>query len=512
MRVLRKGARFAALISAAAACSSDKLNNNTVVMPTKPTGYVAGEVVGATTDLPMPAVTVSLEGGGLMGTVTTDEKGSFGFGPISAGAAFSLHVSQDAMADATLTDLMIADAAGNFPTGNGALWVGPIGLIPLTGKFSVQVVSAAGNPVSKAQVTMETGVRFLLAGTARSTFVGSATTDQDGLATVANLPDLRALPPSLTDAGTLVINVAPVDIDGDGKPDLRGSTLVLTGQEVRDEAATPVIVLDASGTTTLSILASNVPRLAIAASVVPGVLDAMDPVRVVFNQAIDRMSVAIDLRDESGQMMVPNSFVIGTLGNIMFITPTMPFDAGREYNLSFRVVAPDAGKPQTLTAAAPFFSKVDLTMPITLTARFHDANGDQMWGNSTDDFELTWSIPIGRAGQSPAFHARLWVDLDLDASGRTGDGAGELPPMGLPYPTPLMVAAAEPSPPNGAGLSGFTRNLAGVPILLMTPRAAGQGPVNYEVHVAPEDNGGAFVTDVSGRAPPLKLTGQAILQ
>jgi hypothetical protein len=502
------------LLVLVAACSgkgSDQ-NTTTIVQPTKPMGFVGGSVENATAETPLANATVALTGGGLAGAVTTDAQGNFSFGPISAGAAFSLHITQEGMADATLTDLMIADAAGNFPTGNGALWVGPVELIPLTGKFQVQVVSGAGTPVPKAQVTMETGVRYFLEGAARSTFVGSALTDPDGLATVMPMPDLRSIPPRLAEDASLVINVAPVDIDGDGKPDLRGATLAMSGADLRANIAVPIIVLNATGTTTLQIVASNVPRLVNGTATAPGVLDLMEPVRLVFSQIIDRNHVNIDLRDEIGQTQLTANSVVGTLGNILFITPTMPLEIGREYNVAFRVEAPNAGKPLVLTAAAPFFTKVDPAMPVVAAGRFVDGNSDGMWGTAGDVFSLSWSVPLGRPGASPAFHARVWVDLDLNASGRAGDSPGELPMIGAPYPDGLPVAAAEPNPPNGAGLSGFTRFFAPIPITLMTPRGAGQGPVNFEVHLLPEDNQGTFVTDVSGRDGPSKVTGQAVLQ
>jgi hypothetical protein len=485
---------------------NDTLNNQNSVMNTKPLGYVAGQVTNGVTSLPVMGASVQLTGGGLTNQATTDDKGAFSFGPIAAGAMFALHVTADGMVDAMIPSLQIADAAGNFPTENGALYVGPIALLPSTGKFSVQVVSQAGSPVPKANVTIETLVRYVLGGAAKDTAIGTSMTDTDGLASVANLPDVRALPPHLADASGIVISVAPVDLSGNGTAALRGATVVISGADVRTGANIPVVVLPYAGDVALSVIASNVQKL-VGPTTAPSVLAKTDPIRIVYSKPIDHDSVAVDLRDETGTMMVSSMFVTGTIGNLLTITPMNGLVPGTEYNLAVRANASSTSRPETLTVAAPFFAKTDPNTMIVVSGRFHDVNGDGQWGNDGDQIELSSTLPIGRAGLSPAFVGQLWVALDLNGNNIIGDGPGELPGTNAPYPTPIVVQAAEPAPGNGAGLSGFTRFFAPVPIALQTVRGAASGPVNFEIRLQPDANGGQFITDASGDQVMPKTTG-----
>jgi carboxypeptidase family protein len=509
-RILLLAVAFFALWSCGK--GNDTLNNQNSVMNTKPVGYVAGSVINAVTQAPISGASVVVYGGGLMNQGTTDDKGNFSFGPIAAGAMFALRITADGMADAFIASLEIGDAAGNFPTDNGALYVGPVALIPSNGKFSVQVVSQSGAPVEKASVTIETLVRYLVAGVGEGTAAASSMSDVDGVANVTGLPEVRALPPHLADLSGVVVSVAPVDVDGDGKADLRGVTTMVSGADVRNSGIVPVVVLPFAGDAQLSIVASNVQKLATPASTAPSVLDAADPIRLVFSKPIDRMAVAVDLRDENGATMLMAPFVTGTLGNILVIMPMGGLEAGKEYNLAIRAGASQASRPDELSAAAPFFSKPNPNIAIVIGGRFHDVNGDGAWGNDGDQIELLASVPIGRPGLSPAFDARLWVDLDLNGSMAKGDAPGELPPAGAGYPAPLIVAAAEPDPGNGAGLSGYTRYFAPVPIALTEVRTPALGAVSFELRLEASDNGNQFVTDVSGRQAPARSMGALPLQ
>ncbi|MCK6545656.1 carboxypeptidase regulatory-like domain-containing protein [Myxococcota bacterium] len=511
---------------ALAACGSDKEpvdangdgiddgivvpNNVTVVTPSEPVGWAAGLVTSAASRTPLAGAKVTLFGGGLTGEATTNDRGEFSFGPINAGAQFSVRVEADGYGTATIAGLSVDDAAGNFPTSNGATFVGPIGLVPSDGAFAVQVVSFEGAPVSGASVRIETTYSFTYGGQAREPAVGSATTDVEGNARVTGLPNVRAVPAAGGLSASLVVDVASVDLDGDAIPDLRGETLVLTDDEVRHAGRPPVIVLEAATTTPLRAVASNVRQLAASRSTELSVLGTTDNVRIVFNKPVDRESVIVELSDELGVTTIPAPYVVGALGNTLAIDPSSDLEPGRKYGITVRLQSTASGSPEVYAGAGFFFTNVDPAVPIVFTGRFRDQNADQQWGTGNDAIELTASVPLGRTLGGTPFVVDLWVDLDLNGSGVVGDGTGELPPAGGPLPGALLVGGSEPWTPGGAGFAGFGRYTSPVGISLAIPRAQVQGGFAFEAH--PRLTDGTPVTDVSGRPAPERVTGTILLQ
>lgn len=492
---------------AIAACSDDAsqdLNNVTVVTPTSPMGYVAGLVTHAADGTAMSGARVVLFGGGNAGETTTDNNGQFSFGPISAGASFSLRIDKDGFADATLTNLTIDDAAGNFPTANGSLFAGPIALIPIGGTHVVQVVDGEGSPVQNASVIFEVSPRYVYNNLVGGAFEARVTTDVDGLAKTSALPDVRLLPPRY--AARMTINVAPIDRNGDGAAELRGETLILDDAALREGGGTPVIVLYEGNAAPLRIVSSNLGTLIDRGAAAFPVIEGTESIRVVFNKAVDRDSVTVDLRDENGAVSIPAPHVVSASGTIITIDPAEDLLQGREYNLALSVSSARDGLREMFIAATPFFARVDPNVMIAMTGRFRDVNGDAAWGNDGDVLELTASIPIGRARMSGG-NANLWIALDFNGTGILGDQQGELPPSGQPYPSPLVIALGEPNPGNGAGVSGFTRFFAGLPIGLPTPIGSAAGGAAFEVRIEEQP-----LSDISGRPAPARTTGTALLQ
>jgi hypothetical protein len=486
-------------------------NNVTVVTPTRPLGFVAGDLRDALNDEPLSGVKVELSMGGLPEGIdpvfTTDASGTFRYGPLPAGAAFTLRFTAEGYAPVRLSDLVIDDTAGDFPTLNGALYVGPLRLLRAEASFTVRVASAEGALVPGAEVTVETAASYLWADAARGGAHGRATTDAEGKAVVERLPNVWALPPSLEAAGAVTIHVAPVDLDGDGALDLAGVTRVMSGREVREQGATAWVVLPQPVAAPLAVLATNVPGLAVPGAA-PSMLESAAPVRVVLNKPVDRDAVLVDLRDEQGEP-VTSTLLVSGLENVLEISAAGGLMPGREYNLGLRIQALDATPVEVLQLASPFFVRDERDRAITVTGRFLD-DGDEQWGTGNDRVEIELSIPVGRPLSNPAFQLEVFFDLDLNGTSTVGDGAGELPRTGE-YPSPILLNAAEPTPLNGAGLSGFTRFVSPRGINLPVPLGRNNGAVTFEVRFRPERNGGRAVTTPSGRAAPERLTGSAPL-
>lgn len=477
-------------------------NNVTVVTPVKPTGFVTGAVVDFTTGVPLPGASVSLTGGGQLLTVTADAQGAFVFGPLPA-TRYAVRVTVGGYDDALLTQVDIPSAAGDFPTENTSVFVGPIGLLPTTGQLVVQLVSDRGVPVAGARVAVETAVRYYVDGVARSSSVRRGETDPTGRLALTNLPDVRALPPRLADHSALVVTIDPADLDGDMVADLRGRTVALTGAEVRAAARPFTIVLDADDPGPFQVIASTLPRFRTPAVTAPSIVDSGTPIRVVFSRPLDRDTIVVDLRDESGEVAIPVTTVLGVLGNSVELTPMSALSAGQEYNLALRVRTAPGLAPAGLDLASPFFVRAEASQGLTAVGNFVDANGDGAWGTGNDFVRVVLSRPLGRVGAG--FQAEVWLNLDLNGSMVVGDAQGELPMAGGAYPPSLTVASAEPASGNAAAASGYTRFLAPLGVGLPVPRAAADGAVQLELRFD------ANATDAEGRPPPNRITGVATL-
>lgn len=515
---------FAALLALTWACGSSpedndndgfadgvfEPNNVSVITPVKPTGWISGSVFDATTGLPLAGATVGVLGAGVAVEVSADAAGNFQAGPLPA-ASYAVRISAGGHADALISQAIIPSAAGNFPIEDASLSLGSIGLLPTTGGFAIQLVSESGEPVSGARVSAETAVRWLLDGAARGTQVVTAESDANGRVELEGLVDLWLLPPRLETLASLSVTVAPVDLDGDGVAELRGQTVVLSGAEVRSTARPPVILLRSSGAAALTVLASNVHRLVAPAVTEPSVLDPSGPIRIVFSLPIDRDAILVDLRDDLGQPAPAVMPVVGVLENTLELVPSQPLMPGQEYNLSLRVRSTKTVPVQSLTVAAPFFVKSDPNQALQSMVSFLDVNRDGGWGTAGDVLQIRFSRAIGRAGRSPAFQLQVHLGLDLNSSGVVGDGQGEFVPGMPPTQPPLIVAAAEPAPGNGAPLSGFTRVVADLGISLVAPLPNIGGPVPYEIRISPATNDGIAVTDPEGRPVVERFTGDAPL-
>jgi len=492
-------------------------NNVSVITPTTPRGYIAGQILDANTQQPLNSANVRVFGGGIDIPLETDKDGYFQHGPIASGAIYSINISKVGYAKVTLSGYSIPTSAGDFPLDNGGTFVGPIGLIPTDGALSVQVVSYSGQPISGAQVTAETSVSHYVGNSSRGTTIGNGTTDENGLATVAGLANLLNLSPRRRASTSFVVTVAPVDLDADGVYDLGGTVMTMTANEVYQRRAPSIVVLSApEEEQPLQIVASNVDRL------VPGknpqnptVLAPDETIYIVFNQPVaGAESLLVELVDETGDNTIATTVSVGALGNIVQLGHDTLFAAGQEYNLRLLARTADGETGSSLQVAAPFFGRGDPSQAIRVQGEFVDVNKDSRWGNGSDRFEIRLSRPIGRAdGNVQGFSAQLFLELDLNGTSTIGDSRGELPRPGSnrPYPAGIVLSSDEPEPGNGAGKSGFTRFFANYRQLLSLPLAELEGPVAFEIRLAPASPGAALLVDPDGREAPARLEGTAAL-
>ncbi|MCU1276804.1 MAG: hypothetical protein JWM53_350, partial [bacterium] len=179
-----------------------------------PTGTVAGIVVDATSEAPLTGATVTVIAGDKTQTAMTDMNGQFAVGKVPAGT-FIMTVTQMGFVSAQLTDVL-SGSIGNFPVSNPQRTIGPVGLFPATGTFTVHVVDESGAPVPSLKLTGRTGVRQVVymngAAVGEGAYEVSATTGMDGSAAFMGLPVYAGLVGIVDDSFT--VSVPPTKVMG----------------------------------------------------------------------------------------------------------------------------------------------------------------------------------------------------------------------------------------------------------------------------------------------------------
>lgn len=474
--------------------------------PTRPLGFVAGQVHDHISEMPLEGVQVVVFGGGISSEVLTDAAGQFSIGPVAAGARFALSLTAVGYVSTDLRGLLIPAAAGNFPTDNAAVFVGPIGLVPDTGRFDVDVVDSSGSPVAGAEVVVETGPSSI--GASSDLVRARAISDANGRASFSGLPDWWRVPFSSGRAFSYSVFVASVDADDDGRAELAGTASQLSAEDIRSGRRRLVVVMIApEQNAQLQLLATNLVGV-VDGRDGPSIVNPMDGVRFLFDQTIDLDTVRLSVVEERGPELVPSTVVAGSIDGGIAVLLTATPRTGQEYNLSLSV--PDRSGRPPFVVRAPFFVEETPAQAVSVVGRFVDGDSSGSWGDGGDRLEFETTLPLGVRSERP-YQAELWVELDLNGSGTAGDAPGELPLAASQYPTPIILTSAEPTPSNGAGASGFTRFLAPRTTRLSSPLADGTAVVNFELRFTAARNRGEDVTTPSGRAAPTTFTGSATL-
>ena len=223
-----------------------------------PTGTVAGIVVDATSEAPLMGATVTVLAGDQTQTAMTDMNGQFAVGKVPAGS-FIMTVSQMGFVAAQLTDVL-AGSVGNFPVSNPQRTIGPIGLFPAIGTFTVHVVDENGTAVSALKLSARTGVRQVVytngAPIGEGAYEVSATTAMDGTATFMGLPMYAGLVGLVDDSFT--VSVPPTKVMGTEIYDFLGASFPF---HLNGLASSAQVIHLAGPNTALTILDSNIEYL-----------------------------------------------------------------------------------------------------------------------------------------------------------------------------------------------------------------------------------------------------------
>ncbi|HEX8953134.1 MAG TPA: carboxypeptidase regulatory-like domain-containing protein, partial [Polyangia bacterium] len=368
-----------------------------------PSGTVAGIVVDATSEAPLTGATVTVIAGDKTQTATTDMNGQFAVGKVPSGT-FIMTVAQMGFVTAQLTDVL-PGSVGNFPVNNPQRTLGPIGLFPATGTFSVRVVDESGAAVPGLKVSARTAVRQVVfangAASGQGAYEVSAMTGMDGSAMFTGLPIFGGLVNAVDDS--FIVSVPPTKIMGTEIYDFVGGffTFHLNGL-----ASSSQVIHLAGPNTPLTILDSNIEYLrgrtgsGSPAFVAPvGSLIAINgPITIAFNQAIDPSTLRAQFLDADGKLLTTTAMAAVSLNDVS-ITPSAPLPAGKRFNLILHAIAAttagtNAAGTAQLDVTAPFFTQPPTGAPITVVASSVMTNVPTS-GPITVTFELSEPIGLG---------------------------------------------------------------------------------------------------------------------
>jgi hypothetical protein len=364
-----------------------------------PTGTVAGMVLDATSEAPLMGATVTVIAGDKTQTATSDMNGLFAVGNVPAGT-FILSVTQMGFVTAQLTDVL-SGSVGNFPVSNPQRTIGPIGLFPSTGTFTVHVVDEAGAAVPMLKLSARTGVRQVVftngAPFGEGAYEVSASTGADGVATFSGLPVYAGLAGAVDDSFT--VSVPPTKVMGTEIYDFLGASFPFHLNGLMSSAQ---VIHLAGPNTALTILDSNIEYLrgrtgsgspAFTAPV-GSLIPINGPITIAFNQAIDPNSLRAEFLDADGKINSVQPMAPTVSLNVVSLSPANPMSAGKRFNLILHAVA--ATTAGTVDVTAPFFTQPPAGAPITVVANSVVTNQPASGtGPITVTFELSEPIGIG---------------------------------------------------------------------------------------------------------------------
>ena len=434
--------RIAMALILFAACGGDAVDVSNV----DPEGSVGGIIIDAQTREPLPGVTLALLAGGtVFDPEVTAEDGSFQFTEVPGGDVILTIAGGDAHSGATVRGTL-PSSAGDFPLDNATLTLGPLGLLPNGDDFEVRVLDQFGAPVSGYPLGAELQVQYVDYSQgfpdAEGQIFIQTTTNADGYATVAGLPDFFSLG-SVNDA--IIVFLPPYDADGNGIFEFPGGD---TSFNLRSLDPTPDIILDGNLAASLSVRASTVPRLVDATAGAPAVLQTSGQIFVTFNLPIQNSAEGTMTDEQGGGISVPVSAL--TIGDdtLSIALGGLGLTNNSEYNIHIHAVAAAGDRFATGDFAASFFT-VSTDPNVSVTGATRDA--------VTQLVTLTFNEPIGfgNVGSNSSLsggNCVVFFGFDINGANGQGDFVNELGATSCN----VVLSSDEWDPPGLPTLSGFS--------------------------------------------------------
>ena len=428
-RMERIASMFALLL--ATGCSSDtqNLNEKVSVENANPTGSVGGVVYDGLTQNPISSdaaeVHVTILAGGQKLTATADEDGFFSISDVPASGPVQVLIEADGYLSAHMSAEFVNEA-GEFPVDNASISLGPIGLIPATGHFTLHLYNDSGAPVAEAPLVLSTRLRWLLWDNGQPRSQGTVTTapvttGADGSVRFDGLPDYWTLGSAVDD--TLVLTVPPLDYDGDGVFDFPGNEYTFTALHTNGPDQT--LVLSSGYPQSLRILSSNVPALETSSALtVPSVIAPDATIRVVFSLPIDEATLLVRVVDEQGENSIETDTTVS--GRTLGISFPTPLPTGSGFHLQIHATSSVTNHPVSGNFYAPLFTAS--TEPPRVTDLDVDPDADPSLVNPT--LLVYFNQPVGPGNPSRITYTGsscvVWFNYDTNGTGQIGDVAPEV--------------------------------------------------------------------------------------
>jgi len=428
----------------------------TTVSPSTPKGTVSGQVLS--TDLKaLSDATVELTIGSSAEalTATTDAKGNFKFANVPAGSDVLLTFTKANFATLRAT-ANIPSSAGNVPINNANVSFGPVTLTRLDGTLRFVLVTPTGRPAAGVKATLEAspaGVVVLnnndATTTVVSTVVVESTSDDQGVVTFTGIPTAMEL--ARFKDSQYKLWVSAVDANNDGVPESLGAAPTYAASTILSQGTTQIINLPFSRNNVdpLNIDASNVASIRGATSTDPlrNLVKPGEPIYVYFNKPVQPGSLLVRLTDEYGKESLSVASVLGNGGFTATITPANGVvQEGKEYNLQINAVSSENGSVLTKTG---FFFGGEQGTPRAVSiadVKFQDLQSSGSQGvnvlNTNERVYVNFSSPVFTSNINTAQWVQAFIKLDLNSSGKIGDGVGE-----EGFSTGFILVADEPFAP-----------------------------------------------------------------
>jgi hypothetical protein len=369
-------------------------NDSTVsVGNDNPTGVVGGLIIDAAGQTPLAGASVQLTtAGGSLSPAVTDDQGQFHVPKVPSGTVI-VTISQMGY-ETTVFTAFLNGAVGNFPVKNPSLTLGPIGLVKNDYTFAVRIVDETGAPAKDVKVIARPQVRHIDFSSGDPIPVGSyavtGSSGADGLVTFSGLPNYPSLGQLSSDIDQLFIDVPPTKVMGSEVYSFAGLTTSFAVNHLLT-VSTPTITL-AGPKTTLQILQANISHLVNQVSGPQGsLIPANGPITITFNQAINPATVRVRFTDDQDKPspIQPTAVIPPNTGNLLSISPSVPFTAGARYNLQLHADALGVADTtaRELNRTSPFFVPAAATT-ITGTAKLDTTPGNSL-------LTVTLSEPVG---------------------------------------------------------------------------------------------------------------------
>ncbi len=443
---MKISASLAVVFAVAMGCGGDDITVGSVTSK----GSVGGILVDAATRLPLADVEVSLLAGGkLFGPKTTDELGAFRFTSVPGGGVIVSVTAPDGYTSAFIRG-ELPTAAGEYPSGNATLTLGPIGLVPASQAFRFRVLDENGAPVEGGySVGVQTSVQYVDfasgAANAEGEVFRSVQTDPDGYVVVPGMPDYFALGAGVPDS--VLVFLPPRDANGDGLFEFPGGDASFNLRSLADP--TPDVILDANLAASLVVRASTIPQLVGGGAGTPALVQTNDQLHVTFNLPI-QANVDIQMFDEDGGAIGVPSSALGITDDTLAINlGGLGLASGAEYNVSIHAVAAVGERFAVGDFAASFFTRT-MDPNVSVASIVRDAG--------TQVVTITFNEPVGfgnvgsnstlSGGNCVVFFA---YDVSGGGTGTIGDAANELGSGSCN----ISFSSNEPDPPGAAIRSGY---------------------------------------------------------